>query len=1165
MLAKKIMLVESDFRRLIIENGYFVDKSLFVKDVVEGSKVMLFARPRLFGKTLNLTMLKYFYTIEGENAELFANLNIASAVGIMERQGKHPVIYLTFKVLHNDNFESCYQGIVRIITELFNEFRYLLESEAIDEVDKAFLQRILTGVGEEIDYGESLKILARLLCEYHKEKAVILIDDYDKPIQEGYEHGYYEEILGFMRGFLSGVVEAVDYLEKAVIMGMVSVARKSLFSDLTNIRFCTITEDDAVDKFGFTNDELKELLEYHKPSFTFADMKYWYRYYLIGLEIFNPFSVLSCIASKDISEHSLKASSNNLLNDLFKKLNTHFQEELEILALNGGINKKVEDDIDFSALDNDKDAIWNYLVHTGYLGCDAIYTDYDGTARAEISIPNHERYSLFKEYAIKEWEYFNDSKRLLFDLIDRLRRGDVRLARSSFKLFAQETMLYCDIYDTAPEKLYHTLVLGILLCLRDTNFVFTYREPEKGRNDVMLIPFGSSQDSIAILIDFKLLSTAEDKAFEEVVRNAKREKEKMKYQPELLICGCKELYRIVFAYGGGIKLYVEVVSGFDMQDKRISLWEDDFKSLIDQNNYYIDKSLLIKDVVEGSQVLVFTRPIRFGKSLNLTMLKYFYDLKGAHAGLFSNLKISQEKEIMEKQGKHPVIYMNFRPVYQDEYGSLYKRIPKFIANIFSEFQYLQDSETIEEVDKAFLQRMLEETGNEIDYGESLRILTRLLYQHHKVKPVILVDEYDTPIQDGFERGYYEDILCFMRGFLSDALKDGEYLEKAVLVGIVSVSRESLFSGLDNIKFCTVTEPYAADKFGFTEDEVKELLAFFKYPFSLTDRYCFSDDEVKELVEYQKEHINLTEIQGRYYGYNFGGVGIYNPISILGCLATNDTSPHWLDGSSNFLIRKFGERIDASAHPELEILALRGAIHKVLTDNIDFRDISKDNNTLWSYLLQTGYLRYDNAYVDEDGVTRADLCIPNFEAFYLFRQFKVEKVNSELGILRESYANLPKEIARGEIELFRKEFQLFYQESLFFYGFEEIVIEKLIKFEENVDDELEKVYHQLVLGLLINLKKIYYVYSNRDSDLGRDDVMLIPCDPSQAKVGLIFEFKKLNQANNETLEEMIEQAKNPKEKTKFLPELKARNCKEVIRIVVSYGGGSNFLVEVVSGG
>jgi len=556
-----------------------------------------------------------------------------------------------------------------------------------------------------------------------------------------------------------------------------------------------------------------------------------------------------------------------------------------------------------------------------------------------------------------------------------------------------------------------------------------------------------------------------------------------------------------------------------MQKKKIPLGTSDFKTIITDNRYFVDKSLFIKDVVEGSDVLLFPRPRRFGKTLNLTMLKYFYDIKGDNADLFTQLKISEEKQIMEKQGRHPVIYITFKDVKNEKWVDCLRDMGDLILELVDSFNYILKSDRITDANKDYFQRLLSRTADKIDNEKALRKLAQALHLHHEVKPVILIDEYDTPIHQGYAHGYYNEIIGFMRNFLSGALKDGDHLEKAVLTGILRVARESIFSGLNNINVCSICENRAADKFGFTEDEVAELLHYYDDIFSLTD------------------------IKYWYDGYNFGEVEIYNPWSIISCIERKKLAAHWVKTAANDLIKGLCLKADESARQDLDILTQGGSIRKEINDHTVFGDLDKDLNALWSFLLHSGYLRYDNLD-SENGI--ADLSIPNKEILSVFEKEIVCNWFTPL-YKTQVLSKITDKLVSGDLEVFQSEFQQYCLDAISYYDIS--------------GNNPEKLYHMFMLGMLSCLKGIFRVKSNREAGLGRNDVMLIPIDRSIVNRGIIFEFKRVNKKKKETFEDKIEEAKEQINEKKYSNELLSPDIKEIVHMVVVFAGKDVRVVRV----
>jgi len=438
-----------------------------------------------------------------------------------------------------------------------------------------------------------------------------------------------------------------------------------------------------------------------------------------------------------------------------------------------------------------------------------------------------------------------------------------------------------------------------------------------------------------------------------------------------------------------------------------------------------------------------------------------------------------------------------------------------MSTFFREFSYLLQSEVIAEVVKASIQRIITETAEYEDYIYSFQMLSEALYRYHKADTIILIDEYDTPIHEAYYKGYYEEIIEFMRVFLGAALKDNNHLEKAVLTGILRVSKESMFSGLNNLDVCTISKASANDKFGFTEPEVVDMLEYYDNIFSIDD------------------------IKLWYNGYNFRGAEIYNPWSILSSIKDNDLSMHWVQTSSNSLLKDLCLKADETVKQDIDILAQGGSFQKSIDDNIVFGDLNKDNNIIWSFLLHTGYLRYDNLFTEKDGgPTKADLRIPNMEVLTLYKQdivknwFKPPYNEPEI-------TRLTNILLAGDVSIFGSEFQQYCLDAVSYYDIS--------------GDEPEQCYHNIIIGILYCLRKICHIKSNRESGLGRYDIMLYPKDQSQFHRGVIFEFKKVNTEKGGTFEKALAEAKNQIKDNIYNQELLAMGYKEIINVAMAFVG------------
>jgi hypothetical protein len=549
-----------------------------------------------------------------------------------------------------------------------------------------------------------------------------------------------------------------------------------------------------------------------------------------------------------------------------------------------------------------------------------------------------------------------------------------------------------------------------------------------------------------------------------------------------------------------------------MNKKRLPIGISDFKEMITEECYFIDKSLMIKDVVEGAKIILYPRPRRFGKTLNLSMLRYFYDNSEDNRVLFNGLKVEKEESVMKKQGKHPVIYITFKDVKANDYNAAMYLIKELILEEYKKHRYLLKSDILMPEDKVYYNLILgRESKNEV-FMPSLKNLSEYLSKYHKANPVILIDEYDMPLQGAFTYRYYEEMVMFFRNLLSGCLKDNIYLEKAVLTGILRVAKESIFSGLNNLRVASLISEKSADKFGFLEKDVEE-----------TARYYEIEDK-------------LDEIKSWYNGYNFGGVNIYNPWSILNYVDEKKLRPYWVNTSGNELIKDLLGKSDDSVKKSLNDLIEGIPVRKRVEDNIVYNDIDREEDVLWSFLLMSGYLRYDNLEKIGD-FYYADLSIPNEEVKYLYRGEIISRwfaaKNTKHGLEK-----VLKSLTDGDLEEFVDMFTDF-SESCFSYF-------------DVTGEESEKFYHAFVLGMVVTLRDSYEIKSNRESGYGRYDVMLIPKD--RGKRGIIFEFKRVNK-KRETAETAMANAKKQVIEKNYEAELREAGVVKIVRIAAVFEGKS----------
>ncbi|SJZ77384.1 AAA family ATPase [Selenihalanaerobacter shriftii] len=550
--------------------------------------------------------------------------------------------------------------------------------------------------------------------------------------------------------------------------------------------------------------------------------------------------------------------------------------------------------------------------------------------------------------------------------------------------------------------------------------------------------------------------------------------------------------------------------------KKLPIGIDDFKKIKEEGYYYVDKSLFIKEIIdESAEVILLARPRRFGKTLNLSMLHYFFEKRikdGDNIDLFQGLKIKDaEQRYLEKQNKYPIIHLDFKDVKANNWSNCFANLKRIIAKEYKRHSYLLDAGLLLEYEEKEYREIMDLSANLNAYQFSLKNLSEHLSQYHQQKVMILIDEYDQAIKSGYMNGFYEEVVGFMRSLLSGGLKSNPNLAKGVLTGILRVAKESIFSGLNNLVVNTLLDKEYDKYFGLLELEVKDILDYYNLN--------YKSNEVKEW----------------YNGYSFGENIVYNPWSIMTCIRKEgELKPYWINTSGNELIRKLVIEGDSEVKGDLELLIQGKTVKKKIDENIVFGDIDKKGSSLWSFLLLSGYLRAKNKYMEEARLY-CDLDIPNKEVKYIYEEIILNWFEDK--ITSQNLKLMLKSLTTGDIETFT-------------VVFKEFVINSMSSFDVG-GDEPEKVYHAFVLGLLLNLRDRYKVKSNRESGYGRYDVMIIP--ENKSKLGIVIEFKKLNQHQNEDLETAVNAALKQIEERNYAQELLSQGVTGVLEIGMAFSG------------
>ena len=546
--------------------------------------------------------------------------------------------------------------------------------------------------------------------------------------------------------------------------------------------------------------------------------------------------------------------------------------------------------------------------------------------------------------------------------------------------------------------------------------------------------------------------------------------------------------------------------------KPLPIGISDFKEIIDDGYAYVDKTLLIEEFEEKKiKVALIPRFRRFGKTLNLSMLRYFFE-KGKEdtSYLFKDLKIWKNEKYRGLQGQFPVIFITLKDIKHSSWQKTFTSLQELIGKEFERHSYLLDGTTLTSTEKEDYLRIIRREDGETLIEKSLLLLSEWLCRFHNKRVVLLIDEYDTPAHAAYVGKYYDTLIGFLRNWLSGGLKDNVFLERGVLTGILRIAKESIFSGLNNVSTFTILNETFSDKFGLLESEVKQLLEDYSLPEKLSD------------------------IRNWYNGYRIGSsTNIYNPWSVLNCIANKGAlAPYWVNTSENALMKQLITQGTDEFKADIEQLLKGDIIEKKIDEGVVFSQLHQSPNALWSLLLYCGYLTLDRT---PSYGTPCHLRIPNIEVGELYKSMILEWF--EKSIHEHKYNMLLNSLITGDIDTFSQLFQ-------------EFMFSSVSVFDVPSEDS-EKIYHGFILGMLIGLSDRYEVKSNRESGLGRYDVMLIPKDPSH--LGIIMEFKKIGRFEKSTLEAAVESALKQIEDKHYAQELIDRGVKRILYLGFAFQG------------
>ena len=546
-----------------------------------------------------------------------------------------------------------------------------------------------------------------------------------------------------------------------------------------------------------------------------------------------------------------------------------------------------------------------------------------------------------------------------------------------------------------------------------------------------------------------------------------------------------------------------------MEKKAIPVGIENFEDIIKDNYYYVDKSMLIEDIlVNRAAVTLFTRPRRFGKTLNMSMIKYFFDVrnKDENRKLFEGLKIFGS-EYMREQGKYPVIFVSLKDLRADTWEDTFENLKSFISDLYAEFEDMR--EIMNKRDKIKFDKIFyeEEKG---DYETSLKLLSNYIYKYYEKKVIILIDEYDAPIINAFDKGYYNEAINFFQVFYSSALKTNDSLKYGILTGITRIIKEGIFSGLNNLKVDTILNKKYSEYFGLLESEVIKMLDYFEMKYKI--------EEVKEW----------------YNGYIFGDKRVYNPWSIINYVDNGEIKAYWANVSGNTLLENMLDQAGEDVYTDLKRFTDGESIEKYISDGTTIKSLLSNDDEIWQLFLYSGYLTKAKEQIEIDETLEYtniyNLKIPNKEIRkYFGNMFLNRFFGTEL-----KTSILIKALESGDIKKFEKTLG-------------EIMINMLSHFDLN--SEMEKIYQVFMIGLVGFLMGKYEIISNNESGYGRYDLAMIPIKSNEKAYLMEFKISKTEKGMTLKAEEALKQI----DEKKYDTRLKARGIKNILKIGIAFYG------------
>ncbi|UYJ40638.1 MAG: ATP-binding protein [Lachnospiraceae bacterium] len=542
-MARTVSIGNQDFEKMIQRNCFYVDKTSFIKEWWENEdEVTFITRPRRFGKTLNMSMLKFFFSNKyADRGELFEGLEIWEDEKYREIQGTYPVIFFSFAKIKQTTYKETIEKIKKIIFDLYQEYAFIGKWNGLTDKEKENFNNISYDMSDVIAQ-EAIVDLSNYLSRYYGKKVIILLDEYDTPMQEAYVNGYWEELVAFTRSMFNAVFKSNPYLERAIMTGITRVSKESIFSDLNNLVVVTTTSNQYETAFGFTEEEVFNALDEHGILDKKGEVKKWYDGFTFGdkKDIYNPWSIINLLKFKTFKTYWADSSSNGLINSLVKTGSSYIKTMMEMLLKGETINVPIDEQIVFSELDYSEDAVWSLMLASGYLkvvSAEPLVGNRRKARRYTLALTNLEIQVMFEDMILR---WFSPAKSETNEFIKALITGDIESMNEYMNDVALRTFSSFDSgkhtsEKKAPENFYHGFVLGLMVDQSENYIITSNRESGFGRYDIMLEPKDKqSKKYPGIVIEFKVINPRKENSLEETVKAALKQIEEKNYDAELI-------------------------------------------------------------------------------------------------------------------------------------------------------------------------------------------------------------------------------------------------------------------------------------------------------------------------------------------------------------------------------------------------------------------------------------------------------------------------------------------------------------------------------------------------------------------------------------------------------------------------------------------------------